>query len=173
MHALQKYGLVGLTSGRAIIEISDKIAEAEDPKAFSEQVVNELAGEKFIAATAVHARMAAKYVVQAVVDHKPVDFAEIERKIEAFTKKNAWALVEPKPVYIPVAQQIVLGKTSSKTAKGKERGKKGQKQKQAIALFKANPTMSGAELTKLFVKELGMTTTGARTYAYNVRKLWV
>jgi hypothetical protein len=172
MHALQKYGLFGKTGGQAVVAISDQIVDAENPKAFAEQVIHELTGEKFVAQHTVQARMMAKYVVKAIVDKAPIDFAEFNTKIISFVEKNKWILVEPKPTYVPVAQQIVLGKTSAKTAKGKERGKKGEKQRRAIELFKKNPTMSGADLTKLFVKELGMTTTGARTYAYNVRKVW-
>lgn len=48
--------------------------------------------------------------------------------------------------------------------------KKGSKMVLAKALFEQNPTLNNAQLIDLFEKELDMSTAGARTYAYNVRK---
>ncbi len=48
--------------------------------------------------------------------------------------------------------------------------KKGSKQILAAALFEKDPTLSYADMIKLFVKELDMSEAGARTYVYNCRK---
>lgn len=50
--------------------------------------------------------------------------------------------------------------------------RKGGKQEAAMAIYKANPTLTQKELVERFIAELGMTKSGASTYAYNVRKLW-
>lgn len=48
--------------------------------------------------------------------------------------------------------------------------KKGSKQILAKALFDKDPSLSNADMIKLFVKELNMSEAGARTYVYNCRK---
>lgn len=48
--------------------------------------------------------------------------------------------------------------------------KKGGKQILAKAIFEKDPSLSNADMIKLFVKELNMSEAGARTYVYNCRK---
>lgn len=45
------------------------------------------------------------------------------------------------------------------------------KAEMALELFKKNPGISNADLMQMFMDQLQMTKLGARTYAYNVRKL--
>lgn len=56
---------------------------------------------------------------------------------------------------------------------GKTGRVKGEKQQRAMALYAANTSLTNSELVNLFMTELKMTKSGARTYAYNVKKVWI
>lgn len=73
-----------------------------------------------------------------------------------------------KPAKAPkVAKEKAPKEVKEKTPKAKVV----TKAEMALELFKNNPGISNADLMQLFVDQLQMTKLGARTYAYNVRKL--
>lgn len=170
---LTQYELNGLSAIEAVQAIGTQIESAANQQGFAEEVIHTLTGEWRQFNNVASARMTAKYVVEAVVAVKPINFDEIDTKVNEYLSKNKFLLTETKSIYVPVAERVRLGTAAPTTKNGKQRGVKGGKQQRAIELYKANPTMSSIDFTHLLEKELGMTLSGARTYAYNCRKVWI
>ena len=70
------------------------------------------------------------------------------------------------------APKKIKKSTSVKAATAKKKVKGAPSKKElATELFKSNKDASRKEIIALFVKELGMTQSGAATYHYNIKKI--
>jgi hypothetical protein len=104
-------------------------------------------------------------VANHVIDNVPFDpeqaLVTAEQRTNKLLINNPW---------IPGSPVAVESRVAIKQA---PKPRKVSNKDRAIELFAVNKHLDNKQLVQLFVNEIGMTKSGANTYAYNVRNIWV
>lgn len=93
--------------------------------------------------------------------------------VARFLKNNAFCAAE---VGNGFSSEMTANTQAAKAAPkidpktGKEKAKKGDKQKRAVELYEKHKGKPNAEIVAVFMKELDMSKAGATTYVYNCKK---
>ena len=155
----------------AVQQVREMCEASDNPIAVAEHILKNLtAGVEFELTDANEARMLAAHLVQDAItlgeQYDPTDaLARAAAKIAARRKSDPWLFAKDAPVVPELdasGTKVVL--------EGDAKLKKGMKQVLAAKLYETNAHLENKDLIKLFEKELDMSTAGARTYVYSLRK---
>lgn len=170
---LESFNIDTKSTGTAVQQVREMIQGSDNPmgaaRALFTSLVNPDHEFNFVDTTEARLTVACLVVdaIQLGVKYEPN--AALVRAAEWITrqrKENPWFFTKPDETDDTLEDRG--GVKVSVKADGSL--KKGSKQVLAQALFNNNPTLNNAQLIDLFVKELDMSTAGARTYVYNCRK---
>lgn len=164
--------------------VRDRINGAADPKKFAQEFIKQLVGLERKYEEPVVARMVAMGVVEQAVRLQgeisdPETFVlsqEARAKALRENKELAWMFVQAERDVQAENLQSIAGSEIKVAIKDNGKIKKGGKQVLATELYKThvlNSTskpLTNQEFIALLVKELGMSKSGATTYAYNVKR---
>jgi CubicO group peptidase (beta-lactamase class C family) len=158
---------------RAVQDVRERIEQSADPFSTARALFEQLTmpNTPFTFTDIIEARVAIAYMVQqAIVKKEQYDPETIVANAIQYVKERRetapWIFVKDAVVNTSdMTQQHGVGIRMN--ANGGI--KKGSKQVLAVALYEKNKSLSNKDLVALFEKELGMSTAGARTYAYNAK----
>lgn len=182
--ALTHVGIRNDTYLGAVQDVNAKFKEAGEngQVKLGVALVNDLLGIKAEFADGIEALLTTQYIVDVAVrnagevEDADIALAAALRKAEAFRNKesNKWIFAQKAETVDSSTQETVTEMTDVKVAiKADGSIKKGGRQVLAAALYEKYVVLpevkpTNAWFKELLVKELGMTSAGASTYAYNM-----
>ena len=170
---------------RAIQAVRGRLQRANSESAGAVSFVKALLDMDVKFKTSDEARIAAFALVEdviksnCIIDDAELAFARALAKADKFINaaSNSWMFVES-GAYTPAKAAgnqvaVVDGVDTKVEVKADGSIKKGGKKVLALEIYRreaAKGAVNTSEFTKMLSKELGMSTVGARTYAYNAKK---
>lgn len=170
---LTRLNIDTLSAAMAVQDVRELVESSADPLNTAQQIINNLVPTVVAFSDPIEARMTAQFLVDSALKlgdkYDPTDaLKKAADRIAYHREHNPWFFYKKDHSTVATTTEIKSGVAVEVKADGAL--KKGSKQILAKALYEQNKTMSNKELVQLFMKELGMSEAGSRTYVYNVKK---